>query len=140
MASPRVERLEQCWAHVNAGDIEQALEFTDPAIVWQPPAAFPGARRLEGRDEVIAFFEPALRAVAGFRIEAERYIERGDDVLVIQQHYMRGPESGIETTRRMAQLWHFDGDRAVAMDSFHDVDEALAELDRRASGRSTPAG
>jgi ketosteroid isomerase-like protein len=133
MPSPRVQLLQQCFAHVNAGDLEQALEFTDPAIVWNPPAAVPDSRPWKSRDEVLAGLNPALHSLAAFRIEVERYIESGDDVLVIQWHFLRGTESGIETKRRMAQVWHFEGDRAVGVDSFHDVAEAEALFGRRTS-------
>jgi len=74
-----------------------------------------------------------LRSVEAFRIEVESYDERGDYVLAIQRHSMRGPQSGIDTQRRMAHLWRFEGERAVEFEAFHDVDEAVAELGRRES-------
>jgi ketosteroid isomerase-like protein len=131
MASPRVERLERTYVEINRGNLGAAMAVADPAIVWQTPAAFPGAPRLHSRHEVIAFFSEALRAVDEFRIEVESYDERGDHVLAIQRHLMRGARSGVVTERRIAHLWRFEGNRAVEFEAFLDVDEAIAELGRR---------
>jgi len=131
MASPRVERLERTYEEINRGNLGTAMAVADPAIVWQTPAAFPGAPRLRSRHEVIAFFSEALRAVDEFRIEVESYDERGDHVLAIQRHTMRGARSGNPTERRMAHLWRFEGNRAVEFEAFLDVDEAVAEFERR---------
>jgi ketosteroid isomerase-like protein len=135
MASGRVERLEQTYRDMNRGDLEGALAVADPAIEWQTPTAFPGAPRFHSRDEVFAFFTEVLRTIDEFRIEVESYDERGGHVLVIQRQFMRGLESGIDTDRRMAHLWRFEGDRAVELEAFHEVDEAIAELDQRVNRR-----
>jgi ketosteroid isomerase-like protein len=134
MASPRVERLERTYSEMNQGRLDEALAIADPAIVWQTPTAFPGAPRFHSRDEVVAFFTEVLRSVDELRIEVESYDERGDQVLVVQRHFMRGAASGIDTERRMAHLWRFEGDRAVEFEAFHDVDEAVAEMERRETG------
>jgi ketosteroid isomerase-like protein len=131
VASPRVRRLEQTYEAFNAGDLERAFAVADPAIEWQTPMEFPGAPRFHSRDEAREFFTDVLRSYESFRIEVERFVERDDHVLVVQRHFGRGAESGIDTERRMAHLWHFDGDRAVAFQAFLDVDEAAAELERR---------
>jgi uncharacterized protein len=135
MASPRVERLERTYVEINRGNLGAAMAVADPAIVWQTPAAFPGAPRLHSRHEVIAFFTEALRAVHEFRIDVESYDERGDHVLVIQRHTMRGARSGIATERRMAHLWRFEGNRAVEFEAFLDVDDALVAMARRGNRR-----
>ena len=133
MASARVDRLERTYADINRGDLQSALEVADPAIEWQTPTAFPGAPRFHSRDEVIAFFTEAMRSVEGFRIDVESYDERGDHVLVVQRHSMRGAESGIPAERRMAHLWRFDGERAVEFEAFLDVDAATAAFAERES-------
>ena len=129
MTSPRVERLERTYDAFNAGDLDAAFAIADPAIVWQTPTEFPGSPRFESRDDAKAFFENALAAFDSFEIDVERYVERGDRIVVIQYHRGRGVGSGIVTERRMAHLWTFDGDRAVAFRAYLDVDEALGELD-----------
>jgi ketosteroid isomerase-like protein len=131
VASPRVRRLEQTYEAFNGGDLERAFDVADEAIVWQTPMEFPGAPRFESRDAAREFFSQALGSYDSFRIEVERYDERGDHVLAVQRHFARGADSGIETERRMAHLWRFDGDRAVAFQAFLDVAEAAAELERR---------
>jgi uncharacterized protein len=131
MASPRVERLERTYVEINRGNLGAAMAVADPAIVWQTPTAFPGAPRLRSRHEVIAFFSEALRAVDEFRIEVESYDERGEHVLAIQRHFMRGARSGAATERRIAHLWRFEGNRAVEFEAFLDVDEAIAEFERK---------
>jgi ketosteroid isomerase-like protein len=136
MASPRVERLEQTYVAINSGDLHEALTIADPAIVWQTPMAFPGAPRFHSRDEVIAYFTAVLRSIEEFRVDVERYDERGNHVLVVQNQFMRGAESGIGMERRMAHLWRFDGELAVEFHAFHDVDEATAEFDQRESSQN----
>jgi ketosteroid isomerase-like protein len=136
MPTPRVERLEQTYAAFNAGDLERAFAVADEAIVWQTPKEFPGAPRFESRDDARDFFAEALSSFTSFRIEVERYDEQGDHVLAVQRHLARGAGSGIETERRMAHLWRFEGDRAVEFQAFLNVDEAGAELARRENGRN----
>jgi ketosteroid isomerase-like protein len=126
--SPRIERLARTYEAFNDGDLEAAFDIADPAITWQTPTEFPGAPRFDTRDDARDFFATALAAFSEFRIEVERYVEDGDRVAVVQVHRAVGAGSGLPTQRRMAHLWTFEGERAVAFRAYLDADEALAEL------------
>jgi ketosteroid isomerase-like protein len=126
--SPRVERLARTYEAFNAGDLDTAFTIADDRISWQTPTEFPGSPRFESRAEAQAFFAEALRAYSEFSIEVERYVESGDRVAVVQVHRGQGADSELSTERRMAHVWTFDGDVAVAFRAYLDVAEALRDL------------
>lgn len=59
-----------------------------------------------------------------YRIVPDRYVDAGDDVVVLGTAYGTGA-SGVEMTRRQGFIWTVENGRAIRMRWFNDWDEAL---------------
>jgi ketosteroid isomerase-like protein len=59
------------------------------------------------------------------RFEAERVIERGDEVIALGRVRGRGRAAGIEVARPHGQVWTFRDGRAIRMRWFHSHSETL---------------
>jgi ketosteroid isomerase-like protein len=60
-----------------------------------------------------------------YRIVPERYVDVGDDVVVLGTAYGTAA-SGVEMQRRQGFIWTVEDGRAIRMRWFNDWDEALA--------------
>ena len=59
------------------------------------------------------------------RFEIERYIDAGDDVVVIAKQFGRGSSSGVETETRQGYVWTVAEGKATRFRWFNDPSEAL---------------
>jgi ketosteroid isomerase-like protein len=64
--------------------------------------------------------------LASVRIEFERFLDAGDQVVVIGVLQGTGRGSGLEVGRRQGYLWTIRDGKAVRFQWFNDPDEALA--------------
>jgi len=75
-------------------------------------------------------FDDAAGSVSGTfegaRIEFERFVDAGDQVLVIGTLHGVGRGSGIDVGRRQGYLWKIRDGKAVRFQWFNDPAEALA--------------
>lgn len=60
-----------------------------------------------------------------FHFEPERYIEAGDDVVVLGKARGTGA-SGVEVNWKQGWIWTVEGGKAIRLRWFNDPDEALA--------------
>jgi len=60
-----------------------------------------------------------------FRIEAERIVDAGDRVVVIENRRGRGIGSDVEVEQRAAVIWTLQHGRVIAMETDLDPQEAL---------------
>jgi uncharacterized protein len=107
--------IHEAWA---GGDSARHLIAADMEYV-NPPYAVESGTRHDRR---------ALSSVRDvypdFRIEAERFIEAGDDVVVVgTAHGTAG--SGVEVHWRQGYIWTIQGGKAVRFRWFNDPAEAL---------------
>jgi ketosteroid isomerase-like protein len=74
-------------------------------------------------------FNEAIRSVfdawGEVRFEAERVIDRGDEVVALGRVRGRGRAAGIEVARPHGQIWTFHDGRAIRMRWFHSHAETL---------------
>jgi ketosteroid isomerase-like protein len=94
--------------------IAQDLEYVNP-----PDAVESGTRR--GRKSLAIIRE----VYPDFRVEPERYIDAGEDVVVIGTARGTGA-SGLEVQWRQGYIWTVEDGQAIRMRWFNDPDEALA--------------
>jgi ketosteroid isomerase-like protein len=111
-----VRAIYDAWlAGTSARDlIAQDLEYVNP-----PDAVESGTRR--GRKSLAIIRE----VYPDFRVEPERYIDAGEDVVVIGTARGTGA-SGVEVQWRQGYIWTVEDGRAIRMRWFNDPDEALA--------------
>ncbi len=113
-----VQAIYAAWANdASAREfIAEDVEYVNP-----PDAVEPGT--LRGR----ASFARVRDVFPDFRAEPERYIDAGDDVVVIAVARGRGA-SGVETTWRQGYVWTVKGGQAVRFRWFNDPRDALGAV------------
>ena len=62
-----------------------------------------------------------------FRVEPERVVERGDDLIVVVRQTGTGRSSGVEVETRLAHVWTVANGRAVRWEAVPDVEAALGD-------------
>jgi len=124
MASARIAALKQGYAAFAEGGMAAVIEsgLFDPTIEWRP---------LDGEGEVAHGHEGARRSMErwlesweDYSLQAEEFIERGNEVIVLVHEGGRGSVSGVDIERRYAHVWTF---REVRIVRFHAMptDQAL---------------
>ncbi|MEA2474836.1 MAG: uncharacterized protein QOE06_2751 [Thermoleophilaceae bacterium] len=94
--------------------IAEDLEYVNP-----PDAVESGTRR--GRKSLAIIRE----VYPDFRVEPERYIDAGDDVVVIGTARGTGA-SGLEVQWQQGYIWTVEDGRGIRLRWFNNPDEALA--------------
>jgi uncharacterized protein len=121
-----VETLRRGYAALNRGDLSAVLELLDPDIEWHEPAHSPDAGTHRGRDSFERFLRGWIESFDGLRVEPERVIERGEDIVAVVHQTGTGRASGLEVEARLAHVWTVADGRAVRWEAVPDIDAALA--------------
>jgi ketosteroid isomerase-like protein len=119
MSRENVELVRQIYELWNSGG--NARHLIDPELEYVNPdyALEAGTHRDRGRLDRIRDVYP------DFRVEAERFLDAGDDVVVIG--IARGTSaSGVRAQWRQGYVWTVRDGRAVRFRWFNDPAEALA--------------
>lgn len=134
MSQENVDIVRAAWEAVQGDDQETAERLVDPEIEFLGTVG--GVQEGEtahGRAEIDEKFEAQdLEAWEERRLEAEEYIDAGDNVVVFLHEYRRGRSSGIEVEAKTAFVAAVSGGRVVRMQGYLDRAAALeaAGLDR----------
>jgi len=91
----------------------------------------------EGHDGLRRLGSEVREVWAEFKIEPERFIDAGDQVIVIERRRGRGTGSGIEIDQRSAVIWTLREGKVVAMETDIDPDEALAAAEPQPPRRTS---
>jgi ketosteroid isomerase-like protein len=111
-----VRSIYEAWAENRSAApfMERDLEYVNP-----PNAVEPGTRI--GRHH----FRTVLEIFPDMHFEIERYIDAGDDVVVIAKQFGRGSTSGVETETRQGYVWTVAEGKAIRFRWFNTAAEAL---------------
>jgi ketosteroid isomerase-like protein len=121
-----LETIRQFYERVNRGDWDRAAELVDPDI--EQPGTIGGLeepRLAHGLSEIREVYERDEEAWGDYRIEPEKLIEAGDQVVVFHREYQRGKSSGIELVTETAAVIDLRGGRIVRIQGYMERDEAL---------------
>jgi uncharacterized protein len=104
---------------------ELIAQACDPDIEWveDPQRADHGVYR--GHDGVRESFERWLEQWDEFGAEAERFIDCGEDVLVIAREHGRGTTSGASVSSRIYSVWTIRAGKIARYREFYDEHAAL---------------
>ena len=113
-----------------AGDLEKAAKLLDPEVEFHGTVG--GLQEGEiahGQSQIDHQFEEVdMEAWEERRLEAEEFIDAGDDVVVLLHEYRRGRGSGIELETKTAVVVAVSGGRVVRIQGYMDRDAALAAV------------
>jgi ketosteroid isomerase-like protein len=121
-----LETIRQFYERVNRGDWDRAAELVDPGI--EQPGTIGGLeepRLAHGLSEIREVYERDEEAWGDYRIEPEKLIEAGDQVVVFHREYQRGKSSGIELVTETAAVIELQGGRIVRIQGYMERAAAL---------------
>jgi ketosteroid isomerase-like protein len=96
----------------------------DPEIEWsEDPGRADGAVR-RGHAGVRESFERWLDGFDRYRFEAERFIDCGENVLIVGREVGRGAASGAEVSSSINAVLTFRGGKLLRYSEFYDLAEA----------------
>jgi ketosteroid isomerase-like protein len=127
MGEADVEALERGYAALNRGDLSVVLDLLDPDIEWHEPAPSPDAGAHRGRDSFERFFRGWLDSFESFRVEPERVVQRGDQLVAVVRQTGTGRSSGVQVETRLAHVWTVANGKAVRWEAVTDHEAVLGD-------------
>jgi len=125
MTRPNVELARRVLDLAGRGDLAGLVEIIGPGFELHENVLAPDAAVYRGPEGLKKWLESALEAFAGFRFEAERFLERGDWVFAEVHAHGRGRGSGAPFDARYVTVFKFQLGKAVFAASYQDLPEAL---------------
>jgi ketosteroid isomerase-like protein len=107
-------------------DVDEALTYADPGIVWNPIEELP----TQGHDAVRASLARWKAEWDDYEVLPEEFVDGGDRVLATVRVRGRGRGSGVEIDARFYDLYTLRDGMIIRMDQFTERSQALeaAEL------------
>jgi ketosteroid isomerase-like protein len=102
-------------------DVEAALPYADPGIVWNPIEELP----TQGHDAVRASLAHWKAEWDDYRVMPEEFVDLGDSVVVTGRLRGRGRGSGVEIDALFYDVYTLRDAKIVRMDQFTERSEAL---------------
>jgi ketosteroid isomerase-like protein len=118
MERPPLERIQRGLAHFNRGEYASSIALLSPAIQWDTTDAVPDGRLYSGREEVLGFWSGMPDRWDDFRIEAERWVDGGEVVLMLGRLEALGADSGVPVRNSWDQVWRIAGDEVVRCENY----------------------
>ena len=103
-------------------DVDEALTYADPGIVWNPIEELP----TQGHDAVRASLAHWKAEWDDYRLVPEEFVDMGERVVVTVRVEGRGRGSGVSIDARFYDVYSLRDGRIVRMDQFTERSEAVA--------------
>jgi ketosteroid isomerase-like protein len=128
MDEARRRLLDEGYAAINSGDVEEALRHLDPEVEVVTSGAFLDEGAVyRGHEGVGQFLGMLNDAFDDFSYEVLELTELdGDRVLALLRVAARGKGSGLEVARDAGHLWTLRGEKAIRLEAFADHESARA--------------
>jgi ketosteroid isomerase-like protein len=122
MSQENVEVLRRGYVHfIATGEIR-----ADPDLVWDVSRlGWPDQQIYSGVEGANQFNAEWADAWDGWELEVEDYLDAGERVVAIINQRGRSKATGVPVEMRFAQVWTFREGRAIIMQMYASVDEAL---------------
>lgn len=133
MSREDVELLERVYARWGTGRFDTPEVFHPDIEVRWSPHGLDTAGTTRGLQELMAMLRRWFEGLEDVRFEAERFADRGDQVLVVVLMRGRGRGSGIDVAERFGHLWTFRDGKAIRLE------DASPEATEGASAAQPPA-
>src|SRR4029453_10335682 len=122
-----VATLETLYEAINRADLDAILSLQAEDVEWHGPETFPdlvGPHR--GHQGVRAYAARVSDAWEEFTVRAERFLDLGNQVLVLTREQGRGRASGIEVqSHPTAHLWTLRDGVVVRFQVFWEREEGF---------------
>jgi ketosteroid isomerase-like protein len=127
MSQENVEIVREAFEAFLGRDLEKAAQLVDPEVEFHGTVGgLQEGQIAHGQSEIDQTFEAEdLEAWEERRLEAEEFIDAGDDVVVLLHEYRRGRGSGIELESETAVVVEVSGGRVVRIQGYMNRGAAL---------------
>jgi ketosteroid isomerase-like protein len=127
MSEENVEIVREAFEAFLGGNQEKTARLVDPEIEFHGTVGgLQEGQVAHGQSQIEQEFEEVdLEAWEERRLEAEEFIDAGDDVVVLLHEYRRGRGSGVELEAKTAVVVAVSGGRVVRIQGYMDRDAAL---------------
>ncbi len=127
MSRENVEIVRAAFESFLGGDEEKTAQLVDPEVEFHGTVGgLQEGQIAHGQAEIDQTFESEdLEAWEERRLEAEEFIDAGDDVVVLLHEYRRGKGSGVELETETAVVVAVSGGRVVRVQGYMDRGAAL---------------
>jgi ketosteroid isomerase-like protein len=122
-----LEIVRQLYECANRRDWDRMAELVDPDV--EQPGTVGGLEERQlahGLSEIRQLYERDEEAWREYRIEPEKLIDAGDQVVVFHREYQRGKSSGIELVSETAAVIDLRDGRIVRIQGYMDRTAALS--------------
>jgi ketosteroid isomerase-like protein len=120
-----VEALRGVYDRWSEGDFRASVDLLDPHVVFVLRPEFPDAGSYLGIDGVARYMRDFLEPWVLITIEAEEFVDAGDNVIVAVRQRGVGRGSGAATEFRYFHVWSFRGGNVIRLESIRERAEAL---------------
>jgi ketosteroid isomerase-like protein len=127
MSRENVEVVREAFESYLSGDMEKTAQLLDPEVEFHGTVGgLEEGRVAHGLPQAVQLFEEEdLEAWEERRLEAEDFIDAGDNVVVLMHEYRRGRGSGVELETDTAVVCAVSAGRVVRIQGYMDRDAAL---------------
>ena len=127
MSQENVRLVRKAFQAFLAGDQEKAAQLLDPDVEFRGTVGgLQEGQTAHGQAEIDETFEAEdLEAWEERRLEAEEFIDAGDEVVVLLHEYRRGRGSGVELEGKTAVVISVSGGRVSRIQGYLDRGAAL---------------
>jgi ketosteroid isomerase-like protein len=133
VAESDVELVKQAFEALAQGGYETLLPLIDPDFeMITPPGLAAEPDTYRGPDGVRRYFDSFYEAMDEIRFEAHDFRDMGEWVVVSTTLTARGRSSGLEFDQSIVQAWRVRDGKAIRLEVFADLEEALAAIEKRA--------
>jgi ketosteroid isomerase-like protein len=108
-------------------DVDEALTYADPGIVWNPIEELP----TQGHDAVRASLARWKAEWDDYKVLPEEFVDGGDHIVVTVRLQGRGRVSGVDIDARFYDVYTLRDRKIVRMDQFTERSEALQAVGLR---------
>ena len=128
MSQENLDAIRHVYEQMAQGNFWAAREIFHPEIAWEWSSSMSGLTGVgtyHGIEGVEAATRDQFEAWDWFWQEGEKFIEKGDDVVVLTRLHGRLKGSEREVQSQAADVWTFREGRAVRVKSYDSRDEAI---------------
>ena len=118
----------EAWA---AGGFDALLPLVDEAIELRLPPGWPGIGPFRGHEGLRQGFRESREVFADVRMRPERFIDLGQQVLVLGKVAVRSKEAGVEMEVTLSHLWTVGEGKLTALQIYGDPQQALEAVGLR---------
>lgn len=127
MSQENVNVVRRMWDAFLAADLQTALSFYDPDVVWDG-TNLPDGKVGRGHEAILDHIRRWSNQWEDWTLEVERVIDAGSDHVVLFMRERGRSNSGLQMDERHAELYTFRDGKVVRRQGFSDPDKAMEAL------------